>query len=428
MNIALKNQRKAGRSPRQNGLTGLVVAFVFFGFLLLMLQKPSLMNAVMLAAVPLGLWAVEMILPRLFSMDRLLLSLVDFLCGLGILLQYRYNAGRGLEQCLNYGAGLVAMVGCGLAVRCIRSWKLLVLPMMACCCALLILPFVFRSANAGLGATAWVTFGSFRMQPSEIVKIAYLFVLAYFLSRRRVVFALAYTGVMLAFLVAQRDLGTAAIYGGAGVVMLYAATSSLMLILGLAGAGLGAVSALYLLFKDSFFLTVQNRIRNWLDPFATYDLPGGGYQMAQALIAMANGSWWGTGLGLGDISRIPEYSSDFIFSAVMNEFGLVFSLLVIAVYILIVLRSADIALRSTSAFHALLALGGAGLIAVQTFIIIGGITKLIPMTGVTVPFLSYGGTSLVSCMGIMGVVQGVANNNERILREDRLLAGEEDAP
>ena len=100
-------------------------------------------------------------------------------------------------------------------------------------------------------------------------------------------------------------------------------------------------------------------------------------------------------------------------------------MIMLGIFALIVLRSADIALRSASAFHALLALGCAGLLAVQTFIIIGGITKLIPMTGVTVPFLSYGGTSLVSCMAVLGVVQGVANRNERMLREDRRLAGED---
>ena len=212
-------------------------------------------------------------------------------------------------------------------------------------------------------------------------------------------------------------------------MLLYAATGSVLLMLGILGAGVGAVSVLYMLFKDSFFRTVQNRIANWLDPFATYTQLGGGYQMVHALIAMANGGWWGVGLGLGNANKIPEYSTDFIFSAVMNEFGLVFSLVVMAIYALIVLRSADIALRSTSAFHALLALGSAALLAVQTFIIIGGITKMIPMTGVTVPFMSYGGTSLVSCMGVMGLVQGVANRNERILREDQRLAegGEEEA-
>ena len=99
---------------------------------------------------------------------------------------------------------------------------------------------------------------------------------------------------MLGFLVLQRDLGTAAIYCGTAMVMLYAATGSLLLIGGLLAGGMGAVSILYVLFRDSFFLTVQNRISNWLDPFATYDRQGGGYQMVQALIAAVNGSWWGT--------------------------------------------------------------------------------------------------------------------------------------
>ena len=422
MNIALKAQKRKNSQRTANAVTGIVMLFVFCGFLLLMLQKPTVLTGILLFAVPMVIWLIDRLLPRLFPMDRLLLSLINFLCALGLLMQYRFSPARGLSQCVNYGAGLVAMTGCAVAVRAIRHWKLLILPMIALCCGLLALPFVFREGSAGLGATAWIAFGSFRMQPSEIVKILYIIILAWLLSRRRVLLALIYTGAMLAFLVAQRDLGTSAIYGGTAMVMLYAATGSVLLIAGILGAGLGAVSILYMLFKDSFFLTVQNRIKNWLDPFATYDLKGGGYQMVHALIAMANGGWWGTGLGLGNANTIPEFASDFIFSAVMNEFGLVFSFLVLCVYALIVLRSADIALRSTSAFHALLALGGAALLAVQTFIIIGGITKLIPMTGVTVPFMSYGGTSLVSCMGIMGVVQGVAGRNERILKEDQQLA------
>ena len=428
MNLALKTKRKKARAP-QRLLTGTVMLFLLCGFLLLFIREPKVETALMLVAVPAAVWAAGAVLPRLFPMDGLLLTLINFLCALGVLIQYRYSPTRGLTQCFNYGAGLVAMIGCALAVRHIKSWKYLMLPLMAACCGLLALPFIFRAANAGKGATAWVGFGRFTMQPSELVKIIYLFVLAYFLSRRKVVTALIYTGVMLGFLVLQRDLGTAAIYGGTALVMLYAATSSALLIAGILGAGLGAVGVLYALFKNTYFLTVQNRINNWLDPFATYDQLGGGYQIVQGLIAMANGGWWGTGLGLGNAAVIPEFSTDFIFAALTNEFGYVFAGLILCVYALIVLRGADIALRSSSAFHALLALGCAALLAVQTFIIIGGVTKFIPMTGVTVPFLSYGGTSLVSCMGIMGVLQGVASRNERVLHEDqRLAAGEEDTP
>ena len=428
MNMALKAKKRKPRTP-QRLLTGTVVLLIFCGFLLLFIREPKVKTLIMMVCVPAAIWAAGAILPRLFPMDGLLLSLINFLCALGVLLQYRYSPNRGMTQCFNYGAGLVAMIGCALAVRHIKNWKYLMVPIMGACCGLLALPFIFRAANVGKGATAWVGFGGFSMQPSELVKIAYLFVLAYFLSRRKVVLALGFTGVMLGFLVLQRDLGTAAIYGGTALVMLYAATSSVLLIGSILGAGLGAVGVLYALFKNSYFLTVQNRINNWLDPFATYDQLGGGYQIVQGLIAMANGGWLGTGLGLGNASVIPEFATDFIFAALTNEFGYIFAGLILCVYMLIVLRGADIALRSSSAFHALLGLGCAGLLAVQTFIIIGGVTKFIPMTGVTVPFLSYGGTSLVSCMGIMGVLQGVASRNERVLHEDqRLAAGEEDAP
>ena len=112
-------------------------------------------------------------------------------------------------------------------------------PLMGLSCALMALPFVFRAANAGKGATAWVGFGGFTVQPSELVKIVYLFVLSYLLSRRRIVTGMIFIGLMLGFLVLQRDLGTAAIYGGAGLVLLYAATSSLLLIGGILGAGVG---------------------------------------------------------------------------------------------------------------------------------------------------------------------------------------------
>ena len=209
-------------------------------------------------------------------------------------------------------------------------------------------------------------------------------------------------------------------------MLLYASTGSFLLIVGILGAGLGAVSVLYALFRNSFFLTVQNRINNWLNPFVTYNQPGGGYQIVQGLIAMANGGMWGTGIGLGNADVIPAFHNDFIFAALMNEYGFLFALIVVCIYILIVLRCADIGLRSSSAFHALLSMGSGAMLAVQAFIIIGGVTKFIPMTGVTVPFLSYGGTSLVSCMGVLGIAQGVASRNERILREDsRIAQGEE---
>ena len=209
----IRNALAAGkkRSRPRHLLTGIISLFFLAAFLLLFIREPSVQTALMMVAVPCALWAAAILLPRLFPMDHLLLELIGFLCGLGVLLQYRYSPSRGLAQCLNCGAGYVAMIVCALAVRHIKNWKLLMLPIIAGCVGLIALPFVFRAANKGLGATAWVAFGSFNMQPSEIVKIAYLFVLAYFLSRRKVLIAMIYMAVMLGILVLQRDLGTAAI-------------------------------------------------------------------------------------------------------------------------------------------------------------------------------------------------------------------------
>lgn len=426
MNIALK-ARKKKRRTQLSALTAVVMLFFFAAFLLLFLKDLSFQTLLMAVLTPLCIHLVVKLLPRLFPMDQMLLTLISFLCALGVLLQYRYSPTRGMTQVFNCGVGLLSMIGCALLVRHIKNWKYLILPIILVSCGFLALPFIFRAANANKGATAWVGVGSMTMQPSELVKIAILFVLSYYLSRRKVISAILFTGLMLAFLMLQRDLGTAAIYGGTALVMLYAATSSPLLIGSILGAGVGGVAIMYMLFKNSYFRTVQNRINNWLDPFSTYDQLGGGYQIVQALIAHANGGLWGTGLGLGNANVIPEFRTDFIFSALVNEFGMIFAVLVLCIYAFVALRGVDIALRSSSAFHSLLALGCAAIFAVQTFIIIGGIMKFIPMTGVTMPFLSYGGTSLVSVMGIMGVLQGVASRNDRMLREDEKLAdmGEE---
>jgi len=160
----------------------------------------------------------------------------------------------------------------------------------------------------------------------------------------------------------------------------------------------------------------------WQDPY------GIAWQVVQSLVAMVNAGPWGTGLGLGSASVIPEVETDFIFAAVFHEFGLVFGILVILMYLMIFLRGVGVARRARSRFHTLLALGCSCFIAVQTFIIIGGNINLIPLTGVTLPFMSYGGTSMVSSLCIMGLLQGVANANEQGLEEDQLIAllGEDD--
>ncbi len=158
----------------------------------------------------------------------------------------------------------------------------------------------------------------------------------------------------------------------------------------------------------------------WLNPWA--DTQGAGYQIVQSLIAIVNGGFWGVGLGLGNASVIPEYYNDFIFSVILHEFGVIFGLIVLCMYLFIVVRGMMIARRSRTVFHSLLAAGCTALLALQTFVIIGGNIKLIPLTGVTLPFISYGGTSMVTSLCVIGLLQGVASRNEAGMNEDWALA------
>ena len=168
------------------------------------------------------------------------------------------------------------------------------------------------------------------------------------------------------------------------------------------------------------FAHVKRRVAIWRNPWA--DTSGAGYQIVQSLIAIVNGGFWGVGLGLGNASVIPEYYNDFIFSVILHEFGMLFGLIVLCMYLFIIIRGVMIARRSRTVFHALLAVGCTALIALQTFVIIGGNIKLIPLTGVTLPFISSGGTSMVSSLCVIGLLQGVASRNAAGVNEDRALA------
>ena len=271
--------------------------------------------------------------------------------------------------------------------------------------ALLLLPLKFgRETN---GAKNWVSIGGFGFQPSELVKLSLLLVVSYCLSRRQVFLSVAFSGASLLILMLQKDLGTALLYYGVTLLLLYAATGSKLLVsLGCVGGAGGAV------LGYSMFAHVKKRVAVWLNPWADYQ--GSGYQIVQGLIAIANGGVFGVGLGLGNASVIPESYNDYIFSVIVHEFGMVFGVFVLLIYLAIILRGVSIARQSDSAFHSLLALGCA---------------VLIPLTGVTLPFISYGGTSMVSSLCVIGLLQGVAARNRAQIKEDKRLAmyGEEDA-
>lgn len=369
--------------------------------------------AALALGVPAVIWLGVHLLPRLFPTDKLLLSLTNFLCALGVLVLYATNPAYAYQQAMYYGVGLFAMVFCIYLVRIIKHWRIPVLLMMPVSLVLLALPLLIGKETNG--AKNWFYVGSLSVQPSEIVKLSLLLILSYFMARRKLLPWLIFAVGCLGLLMLQKDLGTALMYYGVALMLFYASTGNLPLTgIGLAG-GAGAAVVGYRLFAH-----VKRRVAIWQNPWSDYE--NAGYQLVQSLMAIASGGLFGVGLGLGYPRTIPVYHTDFIFAVICEQFGVIFGLCVLLVYVAIIWRGATTAMAARTSFHGLLAMGATLLLGLQTFVIIGGVIKLIPLTGVTMPFVSYGGTSLVSSMCLIGLVQGVASLNEDDLDEDTRLA------
>ena len=401
--------------PRDLGrpLSKAVKLFFFTAFLLLFLRDFAWQGLLLAVAVPVMISLTTDWLPRLFPCDKLLLSLTNFLCALGVLVLYDTNPTYAYHQAMYYGVGLGAMVVCIYLVRLIRRWDVLVWLMLPLSLALLALPLGIGQET--YGAKNWFYIGGMSVQPSEIVKLSLMIIIAHFMSRRRMLPWLFFAVGCLGLLMLQKDLGTALLYYGVTLMVYFASSGNLgMTALGL-GGGAGAAVMGYKMFAH-----VKRRVAIWLNPFADYD--NAGYQIVQSLMAIASGGVMGLGLGLGSPRTIPVYHTDFIFAVICEQFGLLFGLCVLLMYVALIWRGATTAMAARSSFHGLLAMGCTAMLGLQTFVIIGGVIKLIPLTGVTMPFVSYGGTSLVSSLCLIGLTQGVGSLNEDDLEEDTRLA------
>jgi len=210
-------------------------------------------------------------------------------------------------------------------------------------------------------------------------------------------------GLSLVLMIFMKDLGTSLLFFGALLALLYVATGRFFYVLvGLVLFIVGAVG-LYFLFPH-----VQTRVDIWLDPWA--DPSGRGYQIVQSLFALAEGGLFGRGLGRGYLilpsgsTIIPNLETDFIFSAIGEELGLAGAVGIILLYLIFVYRGCRVAVRSRDDFTRLLAVGLTSIFALQAFLIMGGVIKLIPLTGITLPFVSYGGSSIVANFALLGLL------------------------
>ena len=286
--------------------------------------------------------------------------------------------------------------------------------------AFLVLVLLVGTEN--YGATSWLTvFGLFTIQPTEFVKLLFVFCIACLYSEKtdfkRVCAVTAMAAGTVLAVVFQRDLGGALIFFVTYIFMLYSATGKhLYLLSGLAGGSVASWVA-YKLFDH-----VKVRVMAWRNPFVYIDKEG--YQISQSLFAIGTGGWFGMGLYQGLPTTIPVVDSDFIFSAISEEFGGLFALCLILLCLNCFLHIINVSLKTRDSFFRLLSLGFGVMFGFQVFLSIGGVIKFIPSTGVTLPFISSGGSSIVAVIMMFMVIEGIINgdNSLNIRKADANIA------
>jgi cell division protein FtsW (lipid II flippase) len=369
--------------------------------------------------------------------DPALYPVATLLTGLGYAVIQRLNPGLAENQ---FGWVMIGLALFIVTMVVIRDYRILdaytyTIGVVAIGLLLLpILPVVGRTIN---GARLWVEVGPITFQPSEIAKVLLVIFLASYLSSRKELLAVTTRRwgpirlpeprfvapllvawlMSLAVLFMEKDLGSSLLFFGIFVVMMWVATGrSIYLVIGLVlfvvGAYIGYVA----------FAHVQARVDIWLHALEPDKVNAFGYgQLAQAQFAMATGGIAGTGLGQGNPGLIPFAFTDFIFAAIGEELGLLGATGVLLLYVVLVARGFRAALTREDSFGSLLAVGLATTVALQTFIIVGGVTRLIPLTGITLPFVSYGGSSLVANFVLLALLVRVSAPPTR--RASARLAG-----
>lgn len=287
---------------------------------------------------------------------------------------------------------------------------------------LLLTVFIPGLGYESYGSRNWIKIGSLSIQPMEFVKILFVFFVACMLVRANTLGDIMVNAIISAIfmlvLVLEKDLGAAVIFYITYVCMVYLATSRPVFLIGGVGLGVGAVIAAATLFKDTLFYHVMVRVEAWKDPFKFIDT--GGYQVSQSLFAIGTGGYTGTGLYMGKADYIPVSESDFIFSAICEELGVVFGLCLILVMLSVYISFANIAMKVRQPFYKYAAFGYSILFIIQTLLNLGGVTKFIPSTGVTLPLVSYGVSSVTSTLVIFAIIQGVyVIHNKEVIKHEK---------
>lgn len=374
--------------------------------------------------------------------DPLLLPLATLLNGLGLVLIWRLDQSERLiqraenlfgtytpdapKQLMYSAIGVALMVGVLVVLKDHRILQRYTYISMVAALILLILPMFFPAVN---GAKIWVSLGPFSIQPGEFAKIIIAIFFSGYLMVKRDALALAsrrFMGMYLPrgrdlgpilviwalsilILVFETDLGTSLLFFGLFVIMLYVATErTSWIVFGLLMSAVGAVGV------STFESHVQQRVDAWMDPFACYAKDGACEQIGNAIMSFGSGGTLGTGWGQGHSDLIGfAANADFILSTVGEELGLAGMMAVLLIYGLIVERGVRTALAARDPFGKLLAIGLSGAFAIQVFVVAGGVMGLIPLTGMTMPFLAAGGSSVIANWALIGILIRISDTARR---------------
>lgn len=384
----------------------MLIFFMDFTAFLVIYLKTEDFNTIIFYIEMMAYFAAIQILYRIFykKASLLLLNNMCMLLSVGFIMLCRLDVSSATRQLMIVAAGSAAALVIPVMIRKMKFLKKLT--WIYAGIGVILLAAVLVLAQTSYGAKLSLM----GIQPSEVIKITFVFFMASMLYRnvtfKKVVIATVVAALHVGILVLSRDLGSAVIFFVAYLVLIYVSTKKLFYLgIGIAGGSVAAVIA-YQLFRH-----VRQRVSAWKNPMAVYEHEG--YQIVQSLFAIGTGGWFGMGLCQGSPEKIPVVKNDFIFSAICEEMGGIFAICLILVCMSFFLMVVNIALRIKNPFYKLIALGLGTEYAFQVFLTIGGATKFIPLTGVTLPLVSYGGSSVMCTILMIAIIQGLY-----ILRED----------
>jgi len=368
------------------------------------IEEPDMFTLVSGLALVLIIYVSNFILVRVSPGDHYIFLIVTMLISLGIIMIYRINPSLGAKQVVWVSMGIVAFFASYLTVKNISGWDEWIRFYGIASLILFIITLIFGSTIGG--ARNWIKISRFSFQPAEIIKLLFIFFIAsyynnedkYNLDKKGGYKILIAVYIFIGFLFLQKDLGTALVFYLIFLVIQYVYEENRRLILyNIILAAVGAISS-YFIFDH-----VKIRVETWLNPWQFIDNKG--YQITQSLFAIANGGFFGTGVGLGHPDFIPAVHTDFIFSAICEEMGIFTGIAVMMLFLILVYRGFKIAFSQENKFFKIVAFGISSLFGFQAFIIFGGVMKMIPLTGITLPFISYGGSSMIASFIGLGILQ-----------------------